>query len=498
MDLLNSKCADSTYEKTQQLIRGLLIEQRLVMKKNIFRLIGIFALTVVFSGCNQNKQEKEKPSEKDDASRATSVENTQAGEQANSKQIESSSFKELSQNKSESRPRRRSRVGHAISYVGHTWRKDSNDLYLFFHDPADNNPIGRPKNEDKNLRAIHNWLSKPTKRIVSYGTRRPSIVLTNDLSYTIVGAIKLQPNRQFQQNTFHSPLSLAHGMPDLSQHIKAEWTGLCSAAAAADTLYYAALRNPQFTGERPAGPGNDTDEAANTLIATWIETDNQNKFSESDVVSPSSLAGLMQNDKGKGATAIGIAAGLRDWLDNQNINNWRVDIDFLDDTVPRVESSIQQDWLLSLASLTSQGGGAVLLLWEGVDWANKEIGVDPDRGKDLDPRFEVPTVFPSELADVAKQPETNSLPVTNNSPPSQGVSHLKELLLDAHVAASKEKNTKAKKIIEEIFETGQSLRFDESQIDHILNEARQLSAKIDHGQSRSIQLREGIPTEFTN
>ena len=90
-------------------------------------------------------------------------------------------------------------------------------------------------------------------------------------------------------------------MPDLSQHLKTEWTGLCAAAAAADMLYYAALRNPQFTGGRHAGPGEKADKAANTLIATWIETDNKNKF-QSDVVSPSSLAGLMRNNEGKGDT----------------------------------------------------------------------------------------------------------------------------------------------------------------------------------------------------
>ncbi|MGI9460120.1 MAG: hypothetical protein ACR2NF_08995, partial [Pirellulales bacterium] len=319
----------------------------------------------------------------------------------------------------------------------------------------------------------------------------------NDLSYTIVGAIKLQPNRPFQQNKVDLPLSLAHGMPDLSQHLKTEWTGLCAAAAAADMLYYAALRNPQFTGGRHAGPGEKADKAANTLIATWIETDNKNKF-QSDVVSPSSLAGLMRNNEGKGATAIGISTGLRNWLVNKNINNWRVDIDFLDDTVPLVESAIQRDWLLSLASLTSQGGGAVLLLWEGVDWANEEIGVDPDQDKDLDPRFEVPTVFPPEIADIAKKTEINSLTAEHSSPASQGVSHLKKLLLDAHVATNNKNNTKAKKIIEEIFETGQPLRFNESQIDHILNKARQLSAKINQEKSRPIQLREGIPTEFTN
>ena len=497
MDLFNSKSAAITHERTQQLVQELRIAQSLQTKNTIFRLLGIFALTIFFSSCNQNQQKKEPLPEKGNASQATSVENTQAGEQTNSKQIENDSFEELSQNKSKSHPRRRSLVGHVISYVGHTWNEDSKDLHLFFHDPADNNPIDTLEHNEKDLKAIHNWLSKPTKRIVSCGTRRPSIVLTNDLSYTIVGAIKLQPNRPFQQNNFHPPLSYAHGMPDLSQHIRTEWTGLCAATAAADMLYYAALRNPQFTEGRHPGPGEKADKAANSLIATRIETDNQNKF-QNDFVSPSSLAGLMHNNEGKGATAIGIAHGLRNWLDNRNINNWRVDIDFLDDTVPLVESTIQQDWLLSLASLTAQGGGAILLLWEGVDWANEEIGFDPDQDQDLDPRFEVPTVFPPELADVAKQTEIHSLPAENSSPPSQGVSHLKKLLLDAHVAASDEKNSKAKKIIEEIFETGQPLRFNESEIDQILKEARQLSAMIDKKTSGPIRLREGIPTEFTN
>ena len=158
---------------------------------------------------------------------------------------------------------------------------------------------------------------KTTKRIVSCGTRRPSIVLTNDMTYTIIGAI--DTTQQTISAIIHPPLSYAHGMPDLSQHIRTEWTGLCAATAAADMLYYAALRNPQFTEGRHLGPGEKADKAANSLIATRIETDNKNKF-QSDFVSPSSLAGLMHNNEGKGATAIGIAHGLRNWLDNKNIN----------------------------------------------------------------------------------------------------------------------------------------------------------------------------------
>lgn len=467
------------------------------MNSGIHRQLAIFTLAIILSGCDQETQEQGQPSQENLPS-ATSVVNLVTKKQANRKAVSNNSAQEFTRNKSVSPPRRRNRVGHAISHVGHTYLKESNDLWLFFHDPADNDPVNKPEIKGNEITTGHDWLSKPTKRMVTYGTRRPSIALTNDLRYTIVGAIKLQPNRQFQQNHLHSPLSLSHGMPDLSQHLKAEWTGLCAAAAAADMLYFAALRNPQFTGGRPAGPGNNADKAANTLIATWIETDNKNKLSGSDVVSPSSLAGLMQNDEGKGATAIGIAAGLRDWLDNQNINNWRVDIDFLDDTVPIVESSIQQDWLLSLASLTSQGGGAVLLLWEGDDWANKEIGVDPDRAKDLDPRFEAPTILPSEITDIATPPKKNLLPATNSVPPSQEMTDLKQLLLDARIAISNGKRSKAKKIIDDIFQTGLSLRFEESQIDHILNEARQLSAKINQEKSRPIQLREGIPTEFKN
>ncbi|MGI9458611.1 MAG: hypothetical protein ACR2NF_01310, partial [Pirellulales bacterium] len=182
MNLLNSKCADSTHERTQQLIQDLPIEQSLLIKKDIIGLVGIFALTIFFSGCSQNQQDKEQPLKKENTSQETSVENTQAGERANSQQIENNSFKELSQNESKSPPRRRSRVGHAISYAGHIWNKESKELNLFFHDSADNNPID---NDEKELQSIHNWLSKPTKRIVSFGTRRPSIVLTNDLSYTI-------------------------------------------------------------------------------------------------------------------------------------------------------------------------------------------------------------------------------------------------------------------------------------------------------------------------
>ena len=98
-------------------------------KKLYYQIIGNI-YTIFFSSCNQNQQKKEPLPEKGNASQATSVENTQAGEQANSKQIENDSFEELSQNK-QITSRRRSLVEHAISYVGHTWNEDSKDLNLF-------------------------------------------------------------------------------------------------------------------------------------------------------------------------------------------------------------------------------------------------------------------------------------------------------------------------------------------------------------------------------
>jgi hypothetical protein len=284
-----------------------------------------------------------------------------------------------------SRPSRRNPVGHAIALASIRGVNTERQLQITVMDPADNETAKRDEAEiDRTFSPPHhNWLPIPYRLNVRWGRQRPAIELREGRFFTIVGAVLIQPAAAAPRPTFNAS---AQRMPDLSQNLRPEWPGLCGASAAADVLYQIGHGDPAIITGYTFGPAATVDRNADRLIAGVSAALGQPKESL-PAIAADSLAGRMGNRQGTGATALGILTGLRSWIKNHGGDAWRADLAFLDDALGEQSPAEQQAWFGQLGSAIASGGGCLLLLCEGADWADRRMGEQEDESQDADPQF---------------------------------------------------------------------------------------------------------------
>jgi hypothetical protein len=233
-------------------------------------------------------------------------------------------------------------------------------------DPADNGMSGTD---------AHDWNAKPRSLPVHYGRRRPSVVLLPAAAYTITGAVVVSPARG--KVTATTDAVTADGMPDLTQHLDTGDDGLCGPTSAADVLFAMARRAPTVLPGIEAGPSPGADAAARRLIIG----------AGSDGRDARSLAGRMGIAVGgPGATNDGMRTGLDSWLADQEPGVWHVGLDWLDDA--EKTAAEQQAFFGRLAGAIDAGGGVILCMWPGSEYADAAVAepvadraADPDAGR---------------------------------------------------------------------------------------------------------------------
>ncbi len=249
--------------------------------------------------------------------------------------------------------------GHAVAFSG--WRPDPNRRrdVIQVADPGDNVLA-----EAGNL-----WDPQPRDLPIYYGQRRPTVVLEPAGVFTITGAVvvtargpALPPRRAEIQ---------ARAMPDLSQDFHPAWPGLCGPTSMADVLFSMEARGHAVVGDFPRGPGDEADRGVIMLVAGG-----------SDRITPLGLAGRMGvGQEGVGATNTGVRDGAAAWLDEHDPGNWDVSLDWLGDDV--TGQAEQQAFFGRLAAAVESGGGAILCLWPGAEFADEAIEEKAEPTTDL-------------------------------------------------------------------------------------------------------------------
>jgi len=399
-----------------------------------------------------------------------------------------------------SRPSRRNPVGHAIALASIRSVHAEQQIQLSIVDPADNETAKRDEAEmDRTFSPPHhNWLPIPYRLNVRWGRQRPAIELREGRFFTIVGAVLIQPAAAVPRPTFNAS---AQRMPDLSQNLRPEWPGLCAAAAAADVLYQIGHGDPAIITGRPFGPAPAADKDADRLIAGVSAALGQPKESI-PAIAADSLAGRMGNRQGTGATALGIVTGLRSWIKDHGGDAWRADLAFLDDAPEEQLPAEQQAWFGQLGSAIASGGGCLLLLWEGADWADRRMGEQEDESQDADPRFPPlphgPTVaqgqpahpggsFPGDHA-----PPANSESLHRNA----AVQALDRDLQKAKEALAAGRFDAARQIATQVLEAGLTIRFEEPGAEAAIEAARSITAQADEAEPKKSRARDGIRTRY--
>jgi hypothetical protein len=252
----------------------------------------------------------------------------------------------------EGRPAPTAVCGHAVALAG--WRRaGADDDVLLVCDPADNGLTGAD---------AHNWKAQPRELPVHYGRRRPSVVLLPAAAYTITGAVVVSP--AVEKQPAPEAAGVAGRMPDLTQHLDPVDTGLCGPTSAADLLFAIASRSPAVLPGLQPGPSSDADAAVKRLIVG--AGGNSRRDSRC-------LAGRMGIAiGGAGATNEGMRAGLESWLADQEPGAWRVALDWLDDA--EKTAAEQQVFFGRLAGAIDAGGGVILCMWPGSEFADGAVG----------------------------------------------------------------------------------------------------------------------------
>jgi hypothetical protein len=252
--------------------------------------------------------------------------------------------------------------GHAVAFAG--WQRETGEELgrLLFCDPGDNShDTGRGK---------HIWNALPAETPIHSGRFRPTLVLEEAGAFTVCGAVVVSPRGPARARAQERPASDA--MPDLSQDVCELWSGLCGPTAAANLVYAIGARRGVLTEGLPRGPSAEADAAAANLIAG---TDNE--------VRDGSLAVRMGiATDGKGVTNNGLRTGLASWLAEKDPDSWSVDLVWLDDVARDV--GMHAAFFERLEAETRAGGGAVLCLWPGTEFAeiasSLPMSMGPSRG----------------------------------------------------------------------------------------------------------------------
>jgi len=238
--------------------------------------------------------------------------------------------------------------GHAVAFAG--WRASAgeNGQRLLFVDPGDN--------EIEAGSHTHRWDADPAESTVLFGERRPIVVLSPADPFTIVGAVVLSPKgAAAAQDPVDMPVTR---MPDLSQVPDGNWPGLCGPTSMADILYAIAYRRPRLLVGFDRGPSPKADSDAARLIV-----------GEDGKLAADSLASRMSLRRdGVGVTSIGMRDGMAEWLEDHDADGWSVTLDWIDDHSK--EPDEQEKFFQRLASVSRKGGGAVLCLWPGAEFAD--------------------------------------------------------------------------------------------------------------------------------
>lgn len=400
-------------------------------------------------------------------------------------------------------PSRRNPVGHAIALASIRSLNAEQQPQITVMDPADNETAERreAEMERKFSSPHHNWLPIPHRLNVRWGRQRPAIDLRKERFFTIVGAVLIQPAAAVARPTINAS---APRMPDLSQNLRPEWPGLCAATAAADVLYQIGHRDPAIIAGYPFGPAPAADRNADRLIAGVSAAPGQPKEPH-PLIEADSLAGRMGNENGHGATALGITTGLRSWLKDHAGDSWRTDLAFLDDAPGNRSPVAQQAWFGQLGAAIASGGGCLLLLWEGADWADQPTGLEEDRSQDSDPRF---PPLPPLLTEAQRQANATAgsvaapsqeTPVQNSGalqPQTASVRALQRDLQKARKALAEGRHDAARQLAEEVLEAALAIRFDEPSVESLLDDAWSISAQADRAEPRKSRARDGIRTRY--
>lgn len=217
-----------------------------------------------------------------------------------------------------------------------------------FFDPGDNAiAVGR---------AEHRWRADPGETPLHFGKRRPTIILDAANTFTVCGAVVVSPLGDARAS---EPVqAFIDGMPDLTQAIHHEWPGLCGPASAANVIYAIGLRRSVLVEDLPRGPSSQADAAVARLIAGVNGEMNKH-----------SLAAKMGlGIDGRGVTSDGMRRGLSDWLSARDPQSWKVDLDWFDDR--EKDTSSQSKFFQRLQAESRSGGGSILCLWPGSDFAD--------------------------------------------------------------------------------------------------------------------------------
>jgi len=220
---------------------------------------------------------------------------------------------------------------------------------LFYCDPGDNILAG----------IRHRWEVRPSASPVICGTRRPTIVLAAAGAFTVMGAAVI------------SPLPLAESsaaiqapdpwMPDLSQNIDGKANALCGPTSAADVLFAIAVRRPEVLVGYQRGPAAESDEDVRRLL-----------LGPKPGTPVGGLAAVMKmSGVAEGTTPKALVEGMESWLNDADPGAWTSELNWLDDR-PRPEQE-QLRFFQTLAAGQRRGGGAVLLLWPGSEFADGSV-----------------------------------------------------------------------------------------------------------------------------
>lgn len=250
------------------------------------------------------------------------------------------------------RPAPTAECGHAVAFAG--WRPDKaggRDVLLVC-DPGDNSleEIG------------HAWDGPSRGLPVHFGKQRPTVILQPARAFTVTGAVVVRPGSA-EDRTPRMSETVARAMPDLSQDISPKWIGLCGPTSAADLLFSIHAGGGKVLTGFERGPGDTADAATARLIAGGPEA-----------IERPSLAGRMGiGQEGAGVTNDGMRRGLASWLEDADRDAWVVELDWFDDAAGDRSRGRQREFFGRLASAIEAGGGAILCLWPGTEFADQPI-----------------------------------------------------------------------------------------------------------------------------
>jgi hypothetical protein len=238
--------------------------------------------------------------------------------------------------------------GHAIAFAGWKANAEGEADRLSFFDPGDNELDGG--------KTTHQWKARPAEAPVFLGRLRPTIVLEPAGAFTVCGAVVIRASRNTQADK--AMRNYSENIPDLSQHLGNGLTGLCGPTSAADLIFGFSTRRPAIQAGLSRGPSAEANRQASRLIAG---VDGE--------VDHDSLAGRMGLRPGQdGVTNDGIQRGLKSWLDEHDRDAWEVELSWLDDEQKTPEQ--QTTFFRTLESAGRSGGGAILCLWPGAEFAD--------------------------------------------------------------------------------------------------------------------------------